>query len=91
MLRHGLGRKFGVDVGGSQEEKLLNSMAVRRVDDVGLNLKIDGNEISRVSVVGMDSTAFGRRDDNKSRLLQSEERIDVVLAYEIELGVGSEN
>lgn len=66
-------------------------MAVRRVNHVGLNLEIHGNEISWVCVIGVDSTDFGRGEDHESRLLGGEEELDVVLASEIELGVGSED
>jgi hypothetical protein len=43
-----LGGEFGVDAGGDKEEELLDAVAVRGVDEVGLDLEVDSDEVCRV-------------------------------------------
>lgn len=66
-------------------------MAVSGVDDVGLNLEVDGDEISRICIVGVDTAHFGSGKDDELGLLGGEEGLDVVLAGQIELGVGTKD
>ncbi|KAF2321596.1 hypothetical protein GH714_000575 [Hevea brasiliensis] len=51
-------------------------MAKRGVDDIGLDLEIDGYEISRISVVSMDAANFGSSQDKKFRLFSGKEGLD---------------
>lgn len=62
-----------------------------RDDDIGLYLKIDGDEIRRVRVVGMDAADLRSSKDHEPRLLGGEELLDIRLAREVELGVSSED
>lgn len=90
-FRDGLRRELRVNAGGAKEEKLLDSMDEGAVNDVGLDLEIDGDEIGRVSVVSVDSANFCGGEDHELRLLGGEEGVDGGLDCEIELGVGSED
>ena len=50
-------------------------------------MKVDGNEISRVGVVGVDAANFGSCDNNKLGLFSYKKGFDVRLASEVELGM----
>lgn len=54
-------------------------MTERRIDDVGLDLEIDGDEIGGVSVVGVDAADFCGCKDDIIRLLRGEESVDIGL------------
>lgn len=62
-------------------------MTERGIDDVGLDLEVDGDEIGRISIVGVDAANFGSSKDDIIRLLGGEEGVDIGLTSEIELGV----
>lgn len=66
-------------------------MAVGGVDDVGLDLEVDGDEVGGVGVVGVDSADFCGGEEHELWLLGGEEQFDVVLAGEVELSVGAED
>lgn len=66
-------------------------MAVGGVDDVGLDLEVDSDEIRRIRVVGVDSADLRGCEDHESRPLGGEERFDVALARQVEIGVGAED
>ncbi|PON70391.1 hypothetical protein PanWU01x14_080600 [Parasponia andersonii] len=83
--------EFWVDAGGAQEEELPDAVAVRGVDDVGLDLEVHGDEVGRVGVVGVDPAYLGGREDHESGPFGGEEGVNFALAGEIELGVGSED
>lgn len=91
VLRDGLRSEFGVNAGGAEEQELLDSESVGGVDDVGLDLEIDGDEIRRVGVVGVNAADFSGGEDHESGFLGGEEGLDVGLAGEVELGVGAED
>ncbi|WOL07531.1 hypothetical protein Cni_G16275 [Canna indica] len=60
------------------------SVAESGVDDVGLDLEVDSDEIDQVGGVGMDSTDLGGGDDDVAGALSGEEGLDVGLASEVE-------
>ena len=91
MLGNGLRSEFGVNARRAQEQELLDAMAVGGVDDVGLDLEVDGDEIRRIRVVGVDSADLRGGEDHESRPLGGEERFDVALARQVEIGVGAED
>ena len=53
-------------------------------------MEVDGDEICGVGFVGVDATDLGSGEDHELGLFSSKEGIDISLAGEIELGVGSE-
>lgn len=85
-----MGRKFGINAGGAEEEEFLNAMGEGGSDDVGLDLEIDSDEISRVGVVGVDAANFCRGEDDIVGFLGGEEGVDGGLDGEIEVGMGAE-
>lgn len=52
-------------------------MTERGIDDVGLDLEVDGDEIGRISIVGVDAANFGSSKDDVIRLLGGEEGVDI--------------
>uniref|UniRef100_A0A7C8YQX8 Uncharacterized protein n=1 Tax=Opuntia streptacantha TaxID=393608 RepID=A0A7C8YQX8_OPUST len=90
-FRDGLGGELRVNAGGAEEEKLLDAMDEGGVNDVGLDLEIDSDEIGRVSVVSVNSADFCGGKGDELRLLGGEEGVDGGLDCEIELSVGSED
>jgi hypothetical protein len=92
VLRDGLRRELGVDAGGAEEEELADGAALeRRVDDVGLDLEVGGDEVAGVGGVGVDAADLGGGEDHVAGLLGGEEGLDVGLAGEVELGVGADD
>lgn len=85
-----LGCELGVDARGAEEEELLDAVAVGGVNDVGLDLEVDTDELGWIGLVGVDAADLGRGEDDEPGLLGSEEGLDIVLAGEVELGVSAE-
>ncbi len=61
-LRHGLGCELGIDARAAEKEEFFNAKSIGRIDEVGLNLEIDADKISRKGVIGLDPTDLGRCD-----------------------------
>ena len=55
---NGLRSKFRINTGGSEEEDFFDAVAVRGINDVSLDLEVDGNEIGWIRVVSVDSADF---------------------------------
>ena len=67
ILRHGLGREFGVDAGGAEIEQLLDIVAARRVDDVRRYHQIVIEKTCRARVVRNNASDARRRQENGLR------------------------
>jgi hypothetical protein len=64
VLLHRLGRKFGVDAGAAEKEKLLDLGGVGAVDEIEFDLQILAEKFDRLRGIGPDAPDFGRRDQN---------------------------
>nr|AFK33991.1 unknown [Lotus japonicus] len=61
------------------------------INDIGLDLEVDGNEISRVCVVSMDAANFGSSYNDKLRLRSCKEGFNISLASQIKLRMRSQD
>ena len=61
------------------------------MDDVGLDLEVNCDEVGGVGVVGVDSAEFCGSEDDLARLHGSEEGVDGGLDGKVEFRVGSED
>lgn len=86
---YGLRGVLGVDAGGSEEEEFLNrSGSEGGVDDVGLDLEVDGDEVGGEGRVGVDPADLGGGEEDVAGAVEEEEGLDGGLAGEVELRVG---
>lgn len=90
VFRDRLRCELGVDARGAEEEELLDAEAVGGVDDVGLDLEVEGDEVGRISVVGVNATDFCGGEDYELGGFGGKEGLDVGLAGEIKFGMGAE-
>lgn len=65
-------------------------MGIGGSDNICLDLEIDGDKISRISTVSMDSPNLGSGEDDVIRLLGGEKTVDGGLDSEVELRGGAE-
>ena len=77
---YGLRGKLRVDARGSQKYELFGVVAVGGVDDVSLDLEIDGDEVGGVSGVSVDATDFCRSEDHVFGGFLGEKSLDFCLA-----------
>lgn len=89
-FRDGLRCELGVDAGGSKEKELLGTKFVGGEDDIGLDEKINSDEIGGVGGVGENAADLGGSEEDEMGAVDGEEGLDIGLAGEIEGGVGSE-
>lgn len=80
-----------VDARGSKEQQLGHrSRSERGVDDIGLDLEVDGDEIRGKVGVGVDAADLGGGEEDVAGAVEEEEGLDVGLAGEVELRVGGD-
>lgn len=85
-LWYGLRGELRVDARRAKEDKLPDRSAeIGCVDDVGLNLKVNGDEICGESGVSVDAADLGGAEDNVARALSSKEGLDFRLTGKIKL------
>lgn len=73
IFRDGLRSEFRVNARGAKEEDFFDTMAKRGVDDICLDLEVNGDEIGRVSVVGVDASYFCGCEDYELGVFCGEE------------------
>ena len=91
IFSHRLGGQLGVDAAGTEEEQLLHAHLPRLMDDVGFDHHVLVDELSGVSVVGVDAADLGSSKVDLVWLFRLEESPYGGLVGQVQLGVGAGN
>lgn len=91
IFLHGLRTVAWVDAGRAEEQQPLDTMPVRRLNNVVLDGKIDGDEIGRVGIIGVYAPNLGGSEKNVFWFFRREKSLDRSLVGEVEFGVCAGN
>jgi len=80
-----------IDTGATQEQKFLDSVFIRCVNNIGLNDKIIVDEFSRVGIVGVDASDLGCGQENVFWSLTLEKILYILLDFKIQLLMGAQD
>jgi hypothetical protein len=89
FLLHRLRAVARVDARGTEKQQAFDAVPVCRLDEVVLDREVDGDEVSRIGVVGEDAADFGGSKEHVVGFFCGEEGFDRGLAGEVELSMGA--
>jgi len=80
---------FRVDTRRAEKQQAFNAVPISRMNYVVLNHKIAVDKISRISIIGVNSTDSGGGKENVFRFLGRKKGFDISLAGQVKLCKGA--